>query len=1271
MALPPFSFANTFSFIFFSLLILLPSIPAGNSPVHHYDSQHAIAVNCGFPRNSTALNGRQWVGETDSATMIIFHGPASQSVSPPFSIHNLLDPTPYRTARASRASFTYSFHVGSGYKFIRLHFYPVSYSGFKASAAFITVKSGPYTLLNNFSAFLTADSLGLKSIVKEFTLYVPHDDEPLSITFSPSRAIPSDDETFAFVNGIEVVPMPPGLYYTMEGDVGVHVVGQNYRLPIGKATAMEMTHRLNIGGSSLTSAHDTSMFREWTDDSNHLIESSVFSIKSSNRIKYTDTSKNGAPQRVYQSSWSMNRNTKVGERVSFTWKLPVDLGFKYLIRLHFCELDYEVKESGQKEFSILINNKMVEPRGDLIRWGGEIGVAIYKDYLVTVRGDRMMGMKDLLVALYPGNEDQSTEFIDAVLKGIEVFKLSNPDDNLAGVNPVISHPHAPINHILKMPTTTGRNYIATLVIIVITLLNVIVYQICEWREKSWSKNISPSLPDEEFCRRFSFGEILSATNNFDKELEIGHGGFGKVYKGVIDRKTETVAIKRLSSESKQGEKEFWSEIDILSKLRHKHLVSLIGYCNEGREMILVYEYMEHGTLAYHLHKNKRDGISNGEVTPLSWEQRLNVCLDAARGLDYLHTNSETIHRDVKSENILLDRDWMAKIADFGICKVGTTSNTHTHISTEVKGTFGYLDPEYYSTHRLTKKSDVYAFGVVLWEALCGRPALDTRIDGEQRSLVLWVQRCFKLGIVDAIIDSSLREQISTPSLKLYVDLANQCLHNQTIERPTMAEVTHGLESVLAAATSQVEEEGTDVSSDFDSDREYNGTEEIDVNSSSLPPSTISSTSSQPMQLDDNDTQQKKNKTKLGKMFQKNFQALVRSIDIRRKKSNDSVMKLEPCVGNVLLHFRRFSLDEIRTATHNFSNVIRTGGLSKCYKGMIDEGTTPVIIKQRKQEIRSCINELLIMSRFNHPNIVNFIGYCYEYGEMLIVLEYVDNGSLYDHLYDKEKNPLPWKKRLEICIGAAHGLHYLHSEMLQTVIHPDFISANILIDSNWVAKISGLDLASTALRSSTYVTGEVRGTSGYIDPEYIMAFHLTPKSNVYSFGVVLLEVLCAKSPCGFYGEDGSSYSIVEYFSNIIRENRIDKAMDPYLVGRIAPDCLIQYLQIAMNCVKDKGIERPSMEAVLTGLSIVLELQKRWQFDVSLDPLSGPTESSMDSTTEEWFRMAMGRAYNNIMFHGSSESEDYLPPSVTDLTCVTLGFSTTESTGSLSDDCVSPR
>ncbi|XP_047320228.1 receptor-like protein kinase FERONIA [Impatiens glandulifera] len=320
---------------FFLLLLLLRSITGDNSDVEYDDPQHAIALNCGFLHNSTAIDGRQWVGETDSASITSFHGPGSKSVAPSSSNDHRsqsLDPTPYMTARASQSSFTYTFHVGSGYKFIRLHFNPAaSYSAFKRSTAFFTVKSGPYTLLNNFTAFLPVDSRSLKSIVKEFTLYVPDDGIPLSITFSPLKAIVPWDETFAFVNGIEVVPMPTGLYYTMEGDgnadAGAYVVGQKCRFYLGRDTAMEMAYRLNVGGIKLSSVHDPSMFREWTDDSNHIIESTVFPNISTNKIKYTKTSKDSAPQILYQSSWSMNRSLQDGEGVSFTWKLPVDSGF--------------------------------------------------------------------------------------------------------------------------------------------------------------------------------------------------------------------------------------------------------------------------------------------------------------------------------------------------------------------------------------------------------------------------------------------------------------------------------------------------------------------------------------------------------------------------------------------------------------------------------------------------------------------------------------------------------------------------------------------------------------------------------------------------------------------------------------------------------------------------------------------------------------------------------------------------------------------------------
>ncbi|KAH7833149.1 hypothetical protein Vadar_003512 [Vaccinium darrowii] len=303
---------------------------------------------------------------------------------------------------------------------------------------------------------------------------------------------------------------------------------------------------------------------------------------------------------------------------------------------------------------------------------------------------------------------------------------------------------------------------------------------------------------EPLCRLFSLVEIQSATNNFDEKSVIGVGGFGKVYKGFIDGGATTVAIKRLNSESKQGAAEFWMEVRMLSELRHDHLVALIGYCDEGEEMTLVYEYIANGTLARHLYKIGSRGAEGKYECRLTWEQRLNICIGAARGLDYLHTGTEQsfIHRDVKTTNILLDERWVAKISDFGLSK-DTASQSQTHVSTAVKGTFGYMDPDYFLTQRLTKKSDVYAFGVVMLEVLCGRPAVDTRLEEEQISLVFWVKECIKKGILYQIIDPPLRGQVSPDSFKYFVEVAQKCLHDRPPGRPTMAEVVAGLEYALA------------------------------------------------------------------------------------------------------------------------------------------------------------------------------------------------------------------------------------------------------------------------------------------------------------------------------------------------------------------------------------------------------------------------------------------------------------------------------------------
>ncbi|CAH1427342.1 unnamed protein product [Lactuca virosa] len=284
--------------------------------------------------------------------------------------------------------------------------------------------------------------------------------------------------------------------------------------------------------------------------------------------------------------------------------------------------------------------------------------------------------------------------------------------------------------------------------------------------------------------------IKSATGNFDNSNLIGKGGFGKVYEGVLsDSYGEVmVAFKRLDRNYGQGDPEFWKEILILSCYTHENLISLLGFCNEDGEKILVYDRAFRGSLDRHL-----------SATNLTWRQRLKICLGAATGLCYLHdpkgTQQRVLHRDIKSSNILLDENWNAKVSDMGLSKLGPANQQHTILVSNVVGTLGYIDPVYMETGILTKESDVYSFGVILFEVLCGRLCFEYK-NGHFQSLVGMWKKSYKQKRLNKIIFKDLKQQMDQRSLETFSDIAYQCLQKSRKRRPMISHVVEKLEIAL-------------------------------------------------------------------------------------------------------------------------------------------------------------------------------------------------------------------------------------------------------------------------------------------------------------------------------------------------------------------------------------------------------------------------------------------------------------------------------------------
>ncbi|XP_043710475.1 receptor-like kinase TMK4 [Telopea speciosissima] len=452
----------------------------------------------------------------------------------------------------------------------------------------------------------------------------------------------------------------------------------------------------------------------------------------------------------------------------------------------------------------------------------------------------LTSLKNLL--LNDNNLSGSIPVVLTNLTQLRVLDVSN--NNLSGPVPVF--PHGVMLKLAGNNSSIAHGLVAGIVAGAVILMAVVIFVICRCYAKKHKQKIglvplpqndkemgkngvmgianghggfgnelhSQSSDDTNEVQVFDGGNVAisilvlrEVTNNFSEENILGKGGFGVVYKGVLHDGTQ-IAVKRMESAAMgtKGMKEFQAEIAVLTKVRHRHLVALLGFCINGHERLLVYEYMPQGNLGQHLFNLNENGYS-----PLTWKQRVTIALDVARGVEYLHSlaRQSFIHRDLKPSNVLLGDDLRAKVADFGLVK--NAPDGKYSVETRLAGTFGYLAPEYAATGRVTTKVDVYAYGVVLMELITGRKALDETMPEDSSHLVTWFRRVMiNKDNIGKAIDPVLNPDDETfGSICKVAELAGYCTAREPSQRPDMGHAVNTLAPLVEQwkPSSHDEEEG--------------------------------------------------------------------------------------------------------------------------------------------------------------------------------------------------------------------------------------------------------------------------------------------------------------------------------------------------------------------------------------------------------------------------------------------------------------------------------
>ncbi|KOM49462.1 hypothetical protein LR48_Vigan08g028900 [Vigna angularis] len=619
--------------------------------------------------------------------------------------------------------------------------------------------------------------------------------------------------------------------------------------------------------------------------------------------------------------------------------------------------------------------------------------------------------------------------------------------------------------------------------------------------------------------------VLHCTNNFSEASKLGEGGFGPVYKGILADGRQ-IAVKRLSQFSGQGSEEFKNEVMFIAKLQHRNLVRLLGCCLEQNEKILVYEYMCNSSLDFHLFDDEE------KRKQLDWKLRLSIINGIAKGILYLHEDSrlKVIHRDLKASNVLLDHEMNPKISDFGLARAFEIGQNQAKTN-RVVGTYGYMAPEYAMEGLLSVKSDVFSFGVIVLEIICGRKNSGFHLSGHGQSLLLYhssesrkaeesVQSLIwkatvetkKFWAVDEFdwVDNEKRYGWVQCDRDIKSDECSECLHTLLDIFPECCS-THAQWAVFGPSCG------------------------------------------------------------------------IRMDDEKFYQTSDKMMFDEETLNGDL---PTIPLIAVLHSTNNFSeeSKLGEGGFGPVYKGILPDGRQIAVKRLSKfsgQGTQEFKNEVMFIAKLQHRNLVRLLGCCLEENENILVYEYMCNASLDSHLFggDEKRKQLDWKLRLSIINGIAKGILYLHEDSRLKVIHRDLKGSNVLLDYEMNPKISDFGLARAfEIGQNQANTKRVVGTYGYMAPEYAMEGLFSVKTDVFSFGVIVLEIICGRKNSGFHRSEHGQ-SLLLYAWNIWCEGRCLELMDQALIKSFVASEVVKCIHVGLLCVQQDAADRPTMSTVV--------------------------------------------------------------------------------------------